>query len=168
MSADGLSADGLLPSSPVSTDAQSPGPLPLPRWFAGVALTSAILLVPWIVYLAIELPSHTRAAHYDIAWVGFDIAMFLVLMSTAVAAMRRSTWTEPLAICTATLLVVDAWFDVVTAAHRRDLTEAILSAVLIELPLALMCAWVAHNTERLRRRAYRRLWRQTQRAKNLS
>ena len=37
--------------------------------------------------------------------------------------------------------------------------EAFASALLIELPLAALCAWVAQNAERLRRRAYRQLWR---------
>jgi hypothetical protein len=149
---------GQLPSSPLSRDPLSPGALPLPRWFAVLASVCAILLIPWIVYLAIALPAHQRFAHYDVAWVGFDIAMFLALAGLAIAAVKRSTWTEPLATCSATLLVMDAWFDVVTASHRNEVMAALASAFLIELPLAFLCGWVAHNTERLRRRAYRRLF----------
>lgn len=147
-----------LPGSPLSLDPFTPGALPLPRWFGILVGVSAIGLLPWIVYLAFELPVQSRAAHYDVAWVGFDVAMFAALAVLAVAALKRSTWTEPLAVFTATLLIVDAWFDVVTANNPMRRMEAVTSALLIELPLALVCAWIAHNTERLRRRAYRALW----------
>jgi hypothetical protein len=148
-----------LPSSPLSTDELSPGALPLPRWVGVLAASCAILLVPWIVYLAIKLPQQTRAANYDVAWVGFDIAMFLALAGLGICALRRSTYTEVLAAVTGTLLVTDAWFDVITADTRMHRIAAFTSAVLIELPLAALCAWVAQNAERVRRRAYRQLWR---------
>ncbi len=143
--------------------AESPGTpprpqLPLPHWIAILAAFCAFVLIPWIVYLAIELPEHQRADHYDVAWVGFDIAMFATLAGLAAAAARRSTWTEPLAACAGTLLIVDAWFDVVTAHGRAELRSAITSAVFVELPLAVLCAWIALHAEQLRRRAYRMLW----------
>ena len=148
-----------LPSSPLSTDDLSPGALPLPRWVGAVAATCAVLLVPWIVYLAVELPQESRSAHYDVAWVGFDIAMFLALAGFGICALRRSTYTEVLAAVSGTLLVTDAWFDVVTADTRMHRVAAFASALLIELPLAALCVWVAQNAERVRRRAYRQLWR---------
>ena len=118
----------------------------------------ALLLVPWIVYLAVELPQQSRTAHYDVVWVGFDIAMFAALAGLGWCAWRRSTYTEVMAAVTATMLVTDAWFDVVTANNNVRRMEAFASALLIELPLAALCAWVAQNAERLRRRAYRQLW----------
>ena len=148
-----------LPGSPLAPGPLTPGGLPLPRWFAVLITVCAVGLVPWIVYLAFALPSQRRAAHYDVAWVGYDIAMFASLAALAVAAVRRSTWTEPLATFAATLLIADAWFDIVTADNRMRRMGAVASAALIELPLAAVCAWIAHNTERLRRRAYRLLLR---------
>jgi hypothetical protein len=100
-----------------------------------------------------------RTSHYDLMWVGFDVAMWAVLVGLAIAAVRRSTWTEPLAVCAATFLVLDAWFDIITAAKREDLIWAVLSAAFIELPAAAVCAWIAHNAEVIRRRAYGRLFR---------
>lgn len=141
-----------------STDLRSiPAVLPVPRWFAPLAIFCATGLIPWIVYLALELPQHRRSEHYNVAWVGFDFAMFVALSAMAVAAVKRSTWTEPLATVSATLLLVDAWFDIVTAPTRKELMLAVVLAVVVELPLAILCAWVAHNTERLRRRAFRSL-----------
>lgn len=147
-----------LPGNPLSGDPYSPGPLPVPRWVGVLAGACAVLMVPWIVYLAFELPKQARSAHYDVVWVGFDIAMFAALTGLGWCAWRRSTYTEVMAAVTATLLVTDAWFDVVTANNDMRRMEAFGSALLIELPLAALCAWVAQNAERLRRRAYRQLW----------
>jgi hypothetical protein len=44
------------------------------------------------------------------------------------------------AAATAALLLVDAWFDVTTAATSQDLTSAIVLAVLAELPMATLLA----------------------------
>ena len=144
-------ADARLPSSPLSADPLSPGALPLPRWVGVLAVSCALLLIPWIVYLAFVLPQQSRSAHYDVAWVGFDVAMFGALVSLGVCALRRSTYTEVLAAVTGTLLLTDAWFDVVTADTRWGRMEALASALLIELPLAGLCAWVANNAERMRK-----------------
>jgi hypothetical protein len=134
-----------------------PNSVHVPRWFAFAVAAGAVLFVPWIVYLAVELPTRVRTSHYDVMWVGFDVAMWAVLVCLAIAAVRRSTWTGPLAVCAATFLVLDAWFDIITADSREDLMWAVLSAVFIELPAAAVCAWIAHNAEVIRRRAYGRL-----------
>lgn len=148
-----------LPGNPLSGDPYSPAALPLPRWVGVLAGACAILMVPWIVYLAVQLPNQARSAHYDVVWVGFDTAMFAALAALGWCAWRRSTYTEVLAAITATMLVTDAWFDVVSADNNMRRMGAFASALLVELPLAALCAWVAHNAERLRRRAYRQLWR---------
>jgi len=44
------------------------------------------VLVPWVVMLAAVLPSAHRAAHWDIAWAGFDIALALLLFASGRAA----------------------------------------------------------------------------------
>jgi hypothetical protein len=46
---------------------------------------------------------------------------------------------------------VDAWFDVVTS-PRHDQWQAIVLAVIIELPLAAVCAWLSYHTEHLESR----------------
>ena len=42
----------------------------------------------------------------------------------------------------------DAWFDVMTS-PRHQLPQAIVLAVVIELPLAGVCAWLSFHTEHL-------------------
>lgn len=131
--------------------------LPLPRWLAPLALACTIGIIPWIVYLAMTLPPRQRAVDYDIAWVGYDAAMCLVLAALAYCALRRKPATGPIAAVAATMLVVDAWFDVITTEDHRQFVYAIISAACAEIPLAIICGWVAINAERVRARAYRSL-----------
>jgi hypothetical protein len=52
---------------------------------------------------------------------------------------------EMTAAITGSLLVCDAWFDVLTSRGSSDIAQAIASALLIELPLAGLCFWMARN-----------------------
>lgn len=138
--------------------------LPLPRWLGPLAICCAIGIIPWIIYLSMTLPQRQRAVDYDIAWVGYDAAMAAVMAALAYCALRRKPATGAVAAVAATMLVIDAWFDIVTTEDRRALMFAILSAVLAEIPLAIVCAWVAFNAERVRARAYRSLRMRWERA----
>ena len=72
----------------------------------------------------------------------------MVLAGTGYLALRWSAYLAIAAAATAAMLVVDAWFDIVTS-PRRQLPQAITSAVLIELPLAGLCAWLSYHTQHL-------------------
>jgi hypothetical protein len=109
----------------------------------------AALMVPWTAYLFVSLPPSQRAAHYDLAWGGFDLGLFGVLAATAVAAVRRSRWLPMAAAALATLLVVDAWFDVLTAPTGSEFWTAVAMALLVELPLAGVCVWLAVSGQSL-------------------
>jgi hypothetical protein len=100
-----------------------------------VLVAASFGLVPWTLWLTYSLPSRHLTSHYDIAWVGFDVALALSIALTAGAALRDSRALAPLAAITGTMLLCDAWFDVVTS---WDL-EALLLAVCAELPLAALC-----------------------------
>jgi len=76
---------------------------------------------------------------------GFDIGLGVALTSTAVMVARRSPYAEVTATITGTLLCCDAWFDVLTSRGVSDIAQAAASALLIELPLAALCFWMAHN-----------------------
>jgi hypothetical protein len=58
---------------------------------------------------------------------------------------RRSPFAEVTATITGTLLCCDAWFDVLTSRGPSDIAQAAASALIIELPLAALCFWMAHN-----------------------
>lgn len=120
---------------------------PCSQWVVPLFALGALLLVPWVVLLAVTLPSHHRAAHWDVAWVGFDVLLALLLLTVAISAWRRSPWLEGAATATATLLVVDAWFDVLTSSTNGELLVALVEAALVELPLALVCVLLARAVE---------------------
>jgi predicted branched-subunit amino acid permease len=119
-----------------------------PRWVVPLFALGALLLVPWVALLAATLPSAHQAEHWDIAWAGFDVALALLFVAVAVAAWRRSPWLESAAAATATLLVVDAWFDVLTSSTRTEYFVSIGEAAFVELPLAVLCLLLARNAER--------------------
>ena len=119
-----------------------------PGWVAPLFALAALLLVPWVVLLAVALPSDHRAAHWDIAWAGFDVALALLLVTVAAAAWRRSPWLEGAATATGTLLFVDAWFDVLTSSSRAEYVVSIGEAAFVELPLAVLCLLLARDAER--------------------
>jgi hypothetical protein len=129
---------------------EAPGP-PVPRWLGALFLVMAGLTVAWIAELWATLPYRDVSAHYRLAWVGFDLMLALALARTGWLAWRGRDHVELPAVAAATLLIVDCWFDVVTASHPSDLALAVASAVLVELPLAALCFWIARNAERVRR-----------------
>lgn len=100
-------------------------------------IVAPVVLTGWIVYLIVELPTSYRAQDWDIAWIGFDIGMLVCLATTAWALWRRRQLAIPVAIISATFLLIDSWFDVVMSQRGSDFNLAIASAVLVELPLAV-------------------------------
>jgi hypothetical protein len=132
--------------------------LTLPRWVGPLAVGSLVGFLPWIVYLGFTLPQQVRAQHYDIAWLGFDCAMWTLLAVLAWATLRRHAATGPVAAMASLMLVIDAWFDIFTSsAAHGEMVLAIVLALCGELPLAILCGWVAVHAERIRARAYRTL-----------
>ncbi len=121
------------------------------RWTGPLFAVFSLILLPWTVYLAETLPSRQLSSNYDAAWAGFDVILMIGLAGTAYFALRRSRYLAIAAAATATLLVVDAWFDVLTTpANQR--AESILLAAIVELPLAAVCLWLSLHTEQLQER----------------
>jgi len=102
-------------------------------------------MVPWIIFLALTLPRHYQASHWNLLWIGFDVALIVLLVLTALAAWRQRLIVAPLLLVTATLLVCDAWFDVVTSFGRATGWVSILTAIGAELPLAAACIWLSRE-----------------------
>jgi hypothetical protein len=109
--------------------------------------TATLCLVPWVMYLTFTLPRRHETVHYDLAWVGFDVALTASFAVTAWAVLRGSTWLGPFAAITATMLCCDAWFDVVTSRPGKELAIAVAEAALAELPLAAVCGLVVYDAE---------------------
>jgi hypothetical protein len=113
-----------------------------------VFAAAGIALLPWTTWLATSLGPHHTTNDWNVAWSGFDTGLAVMFLSTAVAAYRRSPWVGALAAATGTLLITDAWFDIVLESHADERRNSILLAVLVELPTAAVCFWIAYRTER--------------------
>lgn len=118
------------------------------KWLPWVYLGMAAVLIPWDVHLAISLPRRSISAHYRLTWVGFDVLLIMVMARIGWCAHRRTPNVVLTFMVGATLLVTDAWFDVTTAATGSDRIQAVLSAVLLELPIAALCALLARRSLR--------------------
>ena len=117
----------------------------VPPWIAPALFGCAVVLIPWTAVLFATLPRDYVANHWEIAWGGFDLGLGLALASTAVLVARRSPFAEVTAAVTGTLLVCDAWFDVLTSRGASDIVQAAVLALVVELPLAVLCFWMARN-----------------------
>lgn len=127
---------------------------------AGLVFTvCAVVLIPWTVYLAWELPRRAVAGHYDIAWAGFDVMLAAALFAVAWTSLRRSDWLPVAGAWAAALLITDAWFDVMTSHGRWQILTAAAMAVLVELPLAAASIWLCRHAGQVQQRQRRRFTR---------
>lgn len=118
-------------------------------WAGPAFILFSIVLIPWTIYLGFKLPTRQLSSHYNIAWAGFDVILLVALAATGHFALRRSPYLAVAASAAATLLVVDAWFDVMTSPPGSQFLESLATAILIELPLAAVCGWLSYHSEHL-------------------
>jgi hypothetical protein len=135
---------------PSDTVLPDPVQVPLPRWVTPLLTVTAVLLLPWTLWLTFTLPARHVTQHYDVAWVGFDVALLAAFSATSWCAIRGSQWLVPYAAATGTMLVCDAWFDIVISSGGMERLEAVLQAVFAELPLAAACGFIVYDAERFR------------------
>ena len=129
-------------------------PSSLREWVALAYGAVGIGLLPWAFWLSSSLPATHHSAHWDLAWSGFDVGLAACFCGTAVAAHRRAiAWAGAFAAATGTMLIVDAWFDVILESHGNELGTALVEAIVFELPAAGVCFWIAFRTERFVSRA---------------
>jgi len=125
------------------------------RRLAWVYLVVAVGLIGWTVVLALSLPKENLEHHYRLTWVGFDLIEVLAIGLTAYLAFRLDARVLVPATVVATLLVVDAWFDVTTSTNSNAATGALILALAVELPAAAFSLWVAYRVgRRVREQAY--------------
>jgi len=142
--------EGLTAHDPPDAVLPDPAKVPLPRWVTPVLTVAAVVLLPWTFWLTFTLPSRHLTQHYDVAWVGFDVALLAAFAATSWCAIRSSQWLVPFAAATGTMLVCDAWFDIVTSAGAMERFEALLEALFAELPLAAACGFIVYDAEKFR------------------
>ena len=106
-------------------------------WHLRLLVAGAVLLVPWIAYLAATLPDTHTVRHWRLAWVGFDLVLLAMFVTTAVLVSRRHRAASLVGFALGVLLICDAGLDLLTT-DRAGLWWALASAVVVELPLAAL------------------------------
>lgn len=107
----------------------------------------ALALVPWTLRLATTLPNRTEAHHWSAAWAGFDLFLGIAFAGLALTLWRGSPWMLAFAGAAGGLLLCDAWFDILTSSAGGR-AVAIIEAVVVEIPLVLLCLRVAARKHR--------------------
>lgn len=114
------------------------------RWLLVTMLTAGgLAMIPWLVALGWLLPGTVTAPHWNVAWVGLDGLEAAGLFITGRLIRRGDRRYTVTATLTGTALLIDAWFDVLTAASRGDLLVALLVACVAELPVSGLCFFLA-------------------------
>jgi hypothetical protein len=125
-------------------------------WLAPLFFLAGLGLLPWTAYLLLTLPGrHLQTGYYDFAWGGFDVGLAALLVATGAGLLRRRLWVQSTATAAATMLLCDAWFDVLGSQPGRERLTAVVLAVLAELPSAVICLMIARHVEEVAERAQR-------------
>lgn len=126
------------------TEAVSPRRL-VPKWIAVFFVGCAVVLVPWTVIIFGSLKNRALAEHWRLVWGGFDCFLVLAFALTAYRLITRSPRGAIAATATGTMLLIDAWFDVLTARGTKNFLTSLTMAVFAEIPCAIISFYVARR-----------------------
>ena len=151
-----------LPPEPPAEDGGTPATGILDSSRLPAAVVSALRIAPWVMFgivgllvawtTVLDSTLHGRALvrNWSTTWIGLDLAEAAMLALTAFLLLRRSRALSPAAAATATLVAVDAWFDVMTSANGSGYYASLVSAIVIEIPAALALGvlswWAVRST----------------------
>lgn len=129
----------------------APDPATSWKWDAALVIIvgCCIVLAVWIGIIAVTLPHYYRTGSWRGAWVGFDLALLAAFAATGWAAWRRRQMLVISLVVLSTLLFCDAWFDVVLDVRTAGFLDSLASALLVELPLAILAAVTARRLLRM-------------------
>jgi hypothetical protein len=99
--------------------------------------------VPEILRLANSLPLRHIEPHWRILWTGYDLVMAVVFLISGILLWLRSPWLAITVTAAGTMLLADAWFDVLTARGTRQLATSVTLAILLEIPLGIICFFIS-------------------------
>jgi hypothetical protein len=114
---------------------------PHARWLPLALAIAALALVPSLVLVLTVEPTAQIAQHLRLAWTGLDVFELLAMAHTGRALHRRSVTAVVPATVTGTLLLCDAWINVISS-NAAGRFEGIALAF-VEVPIAALSFWVA-------------------------
>jgi hypothetical protein len=121
------------------------------RWLPAVLVIAALVLIPSLVVVVTVVPPIQVAHHLRLAWTGLDVCEFLGLAATGIALDRRSPAVTVPATITGTLLLCDAWINIIPTTGMARAEAVVLAFA--EVPMAALSLWVAARAVRRPARA---------------
>ena len=118
---------------------------PAARWLPLALAIAALALVPSLVLVLTVEPTAQIAQHLRLAWTGLDVFELLAMAYTGRALYRRSATVVVPATVTGTLLLCDAWINVISS-NAAGRFEGIALAF-VEVPIAALSFWVATRAQ---------------------
>ncbi|MGA5816295.1 hypothetical protein ACPC54_00315 [Kitasatospora sp. NPDC094028] len=125
--------------------AEGPGAERFRRGTAGALVAVAAVLFGWILVLGSTTRGQAEVRNWSIVWIGLDVLQVTGLIATGLLLARRSRLAALAAAASATLLFLDAWFDVMTAEGGGAWYLALAMAFLVELPASLALAALSRS-----------------------
>jgi hypothetical protein len=122
-----------------------------PPFVSVLLVVVAVLEVAWIVVLFRNQVPAAVAHHLRKLWTGLDAAEVAALALTGIYHAKRSVWVIVSGSIAGTLLITDAWFNVMATVGRPH-AAAVFMAIFAEIPLAVLCFSLAIRCARQVRR----------------
>ena len=122
----------------IASSEAPPPPRRRRRLVLSITAFAAVVLIPWIFYLSVTLRDRHRVTMWNTAWVGFDVLLAISFALGAWAMWKRRLVAIPFLTASATLLLVDSWFDVTMSWGTREQRISLLTALLLEIPLSIV------------------------------
>ncbi|MFG2824459.1 hypothetical protein ACGFX4_34145 [Kitasatospora sp. NPDC048365] len=106
----------------------------------------AVLLFAWILVLGSTTRGQAEVRNWSVVWIGVDLLQAAGLVATGLLLVRRSRLVALVAAGTSAVLLLDAWFDMMTAEGGGAWYVALAMAFLVELPASLALAALARRS----------------------
>ena len=132
-------------SDPIATDRHPVGRKPW-TWTSRLLTVAAVVVIPWVALLTAQLHGGATRRSLGSSWIGLDLIEIVGLLVVGSMLRRRHRATSPVAAATAAVLILDAWFDLMSSTPRLAYVQSLLLAFLIEIPFAVLLICVASQT----------------------
>jgi hypothetical protein len=114
-----------------------------PQKLAFILIAIAVVMVPWLIILGATLDGQAQVRMWSVTWIGLDLAEITSLVATAHFLVKRSLFVMTTASFSATLFLLDAWFDIMLSPAGSDWYQALFLAIVFEVPMFLICGCIA-------------------------
>jgi hypothetical protein len=114
-----------------------------PVWFRRVCLVAVVVLIPLFITVASVSPRTQQLHNLRIFWSGLDVFELIGMALTGWCLVRRSPHVVGAATITGTLLISDAWFNIITTVGKSH--RAALAMAFVEVPAAIYSFAIARR-----------------------